>query len=151
MESWSSNTVVTEGNNVILHCNATGNPTPNIIWRRNANSAVLHQGQNYIMYNINRNQAGNYICSAWNGIGNKKNATITVTVHCKLNLVLKTWWLFVFKIWHSIWFLGGTEQIKTNSYSLLLQTCLVWLAYLYPCKLQEFQSWWEDSIVYGAL
>ena len=135
MESSSSNTVVTEGNNVTLHCNATGNPTPNITWRRNANSTVLHQGQSYIMYNINRNQAGNYICSAWNGIGNKKNATIAVTVHCKLNLVFKTWWLFVFKIWDSIWFLGGKEQIKTNSYSLLVQTCLVWLAYLYPCKL----------------
>ena len=91
MESLSStNTVVTEGSNVTLHCNATGNPIPNITWRCNANSTVLHHGQSYIMYNINRNQAGNYICSAWNGIGNKKNATVTVTVHCKLNLVFKT-------------------------------------------------------------
>ena len=86
----SSNTVITEGSNVTLHCNATGNPTPNIIWRRNAISTVLHQGQSYIMYNINRNQAGNYICSASNGIGNKTNVTIAVTVHCKLNLVFKT-------------------------------------------------------------
>jgi len=86
MESSSSNTVVNEGSNVTLHCNATGNPTPKIIWRRNGISTVLHQGQNYIMNSINRNQAGNYICSAWNGIGNKENTTITVTVHCKLNL-----------------------------------------------------------------
>ena len=89
MESSSSNTVVTEGSNVVLHCNATGNPTPNITWRRNRISTVLHQGQSYIMYNINRNQAGNYICSAWNGIGNKKNATITVTVHCKIKFIVK--------------------------------------------------------------
>lgn len=86
MESSSSNTVVNEGSNVTLHCNATGNPTPNITWRRNGILTVLHQGQNYIMNSINRNQAGNYFCSAWNGIGNKKNTTITVTVHCKLNL-----------------------------------------------------------------
>lgn len=89
MESSSSNTVVTEGRNVTLHCNATGNPTPNITWRRNGSSTVLHQGQSYIVYNINRNQAGNHICSAWNGVGNKENATITVTVHCKLKLVFK--------------------------------------------------------------
>ena len=89
MGSSSSNTAITEGSNVTLHCNATGNPTPNITWRQNATSAVLHQGQSYIMYNINRNQAGNYICSAWNGIGDKKNATITVIVLCKLNLVFK--------------------------------------------------------------
>ena len=89
MESLSSNTVVTEERNVTLHCNATGNPAPNITWRRYASSAVLHQGESYIISNINRNQAGNYICSAWNGIGKKENATITVTVHCKLKLVLK--------------------------------------------------------------
>ena len=89
MGSSSSNTAITEGSNVTLHCNATGNPTPNITWRQNAISAVLHHGQSYIMHNINRNQAGNYICSAWNGIGDKKNATITVIVLCKLNLVFK--------------------------------------------------------------
>ena len=90
MESSSSDTVVTEGSNVTLHCNATGNPTPNITWRRNGISTVLHQGQSYVVDSINRKQAGNYICSAWNGIGNKKNATIIVTVHCKLKFISKT-------------------------------------------------------------
>ena len=89
MESSSSNTVVTEGSNVTLHCNATGNPAPNITWRRNGIWTVLHQRQSYIMYNVNRKQAGNYICSAWNGIGNKKNATVMVIVHCKLKLIFK--------------------------------------------------------------
>ncbi|XP_078379812.1 hemicentin-1-like isoform X12 [Oculina patagonica] len=76
----SSNTVETEASNVTIYCNATGNPTPNITWTRRGSSAVLHHGEIYIIYNINRNQAGDYICSAWNKIEDKDNATITITV-----------------------------------------------------------------------
>ncbi len=86
--SSSSNTVETEASNVTIYCNATGNPTPNITWRRRGSSAVLHHGESYIIYNINRNQAGDYICSAWNKIEDKDNATVTITVQCKLTLIL---------------------------------------------------------------
>ncbi|XP_078379803.1 hemicentin-1-like isoform X4 [Oculina patagonica] len=78
--SSSSNTVETEASNVTIYCNATGNPTPNITWTRRGSSAVLHHGESYIIYNITRNQAGDYICSVWNKIKDKDNATITVTV-----------------------------------------------------------------------
>ncbi|XP_078379805.1 hemicentin-2-like isoform X6 [Oculina patagonica] len=80
IESTSSTTLETEDSNVTIYCNATGNPTPNITWRRRGSSAVLHHGESYIIYNITRNQAGDYICSAWNKIEDKDNATITVTV-----------------------------------------------------------------------
>ena len=83
IESSSSSIVETEGSNVTLYCNATGNPTPNINWTKDGSQTVLHQGEIYNMYNINRNQAGEYICSVWNRIRSKENASITVVVQCK--------------------------------------------------------------------
>ena len=77
--------VVTEGNNVTLHCNATGNPTPNVTWTKDGSPAVLYQGETYSIVNIQRNAAGDYTCTAWNGIGDQTNSTAAVTVHCKFS------------------------------------------------------------------
>ena len=74
---------VLEGNNIALHCNATGNPTPNITWTKNGSPTVLYQGETYSIVNIQRQAAGDYTCTAWNGVGEQKNATATVTVECK--------------------------------------------------------------------
>lgn len=63
------NTTVIEGDNITLSCNATGNPTPNITWTKVGSLRVLYQGQTCSIYNIQRETAGDYACTAWNGIG----------------------------------------------------------------------------------
>jgi len=85
--SSSSNTVAVEGSSITLYCNATGNPTPKITWTKHGNNTVLNAGESFTVNNITRQQAGDYTCIAKNGIGSEDNATITVTVHCKLWLV----------------------------------------------------------------
>ena len=79
-----ANQTILEGSNITLHCNSTGNPTPNITWTKDGNLTVLYQGETYNIVNIQRQAAGDYTCTAWNGVGEQKNATATVTVHCKL-------------------------------------------------------------------
>ena len=84
IESAPVDQVVLEKDNVTLHCNATGNPTPNITWTKDNSSSVLHQGDIYSIVNITRDAAGNYTCTAWNGVGEQKKAIAEVTVHCEL-------------------------------------------------------------------
>ena len=89
-----SSGVIVEGENVTLHCNATGNPIPNITWTKDGSPTVLYQGETYSIVNIQRQVAGDYICTAWNGVGEHTNATATVTVHCKFSVILviyQTW------------------------------------------------------------
>ena len=76
--------VVMEGNNVTIKCNATGNPQPKITWTKDFSPLVVYQGESYDIVNIDRNSAGDYTCTAWNGVGEKANATAAVIVHCKL-------------------------------------------------------------------
>ena len=84
IESAPVDQVALEKDNVTLHCNATGNPTPNITWTKDNSSSVLHQGDIYSIVNITRDAAGNYTCTAWNGVGEQKKAIAEVTVHCEL-------------------------------------------------------------------
>ena len=77
-----SSIIVLERDNVSLRCNATGNPTANITWTKNGSPTVLYQGETYSIVNIQRQAAGDYTCTAWNGVGERKNATASVTVHC---------------------------------------------------------------------
>ena len=88
IESAPVDQVVLEKDNVTLHCNATGNPTPNITWTKDNSSSVLHQGDIYSIVNITRDAAGNYTCTAWNGVGEQKKAIAEVTVHCELTFFL---------------------------------------------------------------
>ena len=73
-----------EGSNITLHCNATGKPASNITWTKDGSQTVLHHGETYSIVNIQRQAAGDYTCTAWNGVGEKDNATATVAVHCEL-------------------------------------------------------------------
>ena len=83
IEYSSVNQIIVEGDNVTLHCNATGNPAPNITWTKDGSPTVLYQEETYNIVNIQRQAAGDYTCTAWNGVGEKTNATATVTVHCE--------------------------------------------------------------------
>ena len=86
LESAPVHQVVVEGSNLTLHCNATGNPTPNITWTKDGSSTVLYQGETYSIVNIQRQAAGDYKCTAWNGVGEQNNSTATIAVHCELLL-----------------------------------------------------------------
>ena len=72
---------VIERDNASLYCNATGNPTPNITWTKDGSPTVLYQGETYSFVNIQRHAVGDYTCTAWNGVGERKNATASVSVH----------------------------------------------------------------------
>ena len=84
IDSAPINQGVLEGSNLTLRCSASGNPTPNITWTKDKSSLVLHQGDTYSIVDIDRNAAGNYTCTAWNGVGEQKKAIAAVSVHCRL-------------------------------------------------------------------
>ncbi|XP_068734265.1 leucine-rich repeats and immunoglobulin-like domains protein 1 [Montipora capricornis] len=73
--------IVTENKTITLYCKSNGNPSPNIIWTKDGNDSVLHEGSNYTLKNITRGQAGIYLCIAQNGIGRNASASIPVTVN----------------------------------------------------------------------
>ena len=76
-----------EGSNMILFCEATGRPTPNITWTRvlkdYSNSKILHQGSAWVFLNISRTASGTYRCTADNGFGNLVSQILRVNVTCK--------------------------------------------------------------------
>lgn len=73
--------IVTENETITLYCKSSGNPSPNIIWTKDGNDSVLHEGSNYTIKNITRGQAGIYLCIAQNGIWRNASASIPVTVN----------------------------------------------------------------------
>ena len=83
LEQSPSSTIATENSKITLHCNATGNPPPNITWTKDGSNTVLYQGERFTISSISSGQAGLYVCTAWNGVRSKANASATVTVHCK--------------------------------------------------------------------
>ena len=74
---------ISEGSNVTLHCNVTGNPPPNITWIWQDTGDVLGSSQQLALIAINRSQTGNYQCHTWNGIGNSSTETCSLDVFCK--------------------------------------------------------------------
>lgn len=86
-----SNKTVIENNNVMLHCNATGNPASNITWTKDGNPTVLHQGDLFSIASISRKQHGGYKCTAWNGVRQAADASFSINVLCKQVLYMKCW------------------------------------------------------------
>ena len=81
-----SNKTVFEYDDVVLHCNATGNPLPNITWTKYGTTAVLDQGNAFTIVNISRHQSGRYQCIASNGVNQTSSAPFVINVLCKLIL-----------------------------------------------------------------
>ncbi|ALC49872.1 CG6867, partial [Drosophila busckii] len=81
--------IVEEGKTLNMSCSATGNPQPQIEWRRddgrtiNVNGIEMSSisGQFLRFTNITRHQMAAYTCHANNGIAPVANATFLVEVH----------------------------------------------------------------------
>ena len=80
---------VFEGDNLHLTCEALSQLKPNITWTKKkpgnqGNSVVVQEGKVLKITNINRTDAGEYNCSAYNGFGKPENRTVYVNITCEL-------------------------------------------------------------------
>ena len=86
----------TEGENVTLTCNATGNPAPTISWTRNGspidtsdNSRISFSGnkKQLTITNVSRTDSGEYRCVANNSLGIDTSNLATLNVQCKYDVL----------------------------------------------------------------
>ena len=95
------NATVTEGENVTLSCNASGDPVPSISWTKNG-SAISTSGDPRISFgvdnkqmtitNVSRSDSGRYRCEANNSNGTVTSNAATLEIQCKkTGLLLKSW------------------------------------------------------------
>ena len=82
------NLTVPEGDNLQLTSNASGQPEPNITWTKEkpgnqGETVVVQEGKVLTITNINRTDAGDYTCTAYNGFGKPENKTVSVNVTCE--------------------------------------------------------------------
>ena len=80
-----------EGDKLQLICNASSEVEPNITWTKEepenqGNTGVVRKGKVLKITNINRTDAGEYNCSAYNGFGKPQNRTVYVNVICEYAL-----------------------------------------------------------------
>lgn len=82
-----SGEVVTEGGNVTLNCLSEGNPPPSFTWTRVSDNSVVTMP----LTNIRRQDAGQYRCTAVNGVGTPATRDVFIDVQCEsyLELFLK--------------------------------------------------------------
>lgn len=73
------------GDDFVLVCYASGDPTPNITWTREGFSAIESIGTgNFLrLVNVSRMSAGLYKCTAGNGYGNNATSLTIVSIICK--------------------------------------------------------------------
>ena len=75
---------ITEGRDLVLRCSSDGRPLPIVTWSKMKFSNITFPpGHQLRIRNISRTEAGVYICTAANGIGQNANAKIDVNVLCK--------------------------------------------------------------------
>ena len=85
----------TEGSNLTLSCNATGNPVPTISWSRDGSLvntggriSFLDDKKQLIITNVDRTDSGKYRCVVENSVGNDTSDAATLNVQCKFNISL---------------------------------------------------------------
>ncbi|XP_068686476.1 fibroblast growth factor receptor 4-like isoform X4 [Montipora foliosa] len=88
----SSDWDVCENSTVILSCNATGEPTPNITWKRVADDEILPAVDGvYVIDSIKRNSSGRYSCKADNGVGiDSKTVNVTVRFAASIDGIINS-------------------------------------------------------------
>ena len=64
-----------------MSCVASGFPTPSLTWTKNGQ--FVSQSKNLNIQSSGRSDAGMYVCTARNGLGQDKTAKAFVTVQCK--------------------------------------------------------------------
>ena len=81
--SFSSSQQVVEGDEVILFCNATGNPPPSIAWTKQGSKRLLSTSKTLHLTSLTRGDDGViYKCKVENNIGSEE-ATATISVLCE--------------------------------------------------------------------
>jgi len=71
--------------NYTLRCNASGNPHPHITWTKAGVLASQFSAPGYLLHlvDVQREDAGSYICAASNGYGDNATAIGIVNIRCK--------------------------------------------------------------------
>ena len=87
----SGELTVLEGSKFQLTCKALGQPEPNVTWIKEktvnqGNTGVVQEGKVLTITNINRADAGEYTCTASNGLVKPENRTVYVNVTCEYAL-----------------------------------------------------------------
>ncbi|XP_067054748.1 peroxidasin homolog isoform X3 [Acropora muricata] len=73
----------TEGDDIQPECRSDGRPLPTVTWRKNGGYPLIKfkSGERQVIVNACRSDAGDYLCTAENGIGNvQASAEINVNV-----------------------------------------------------------------------
>ena len=84
------NDTTTEGRNVTLTCNATGNPEPVLSWFKDENLVKSSRRISFPadskllkITNVYRTSSGKYLCVALNEVGNASLKIALLNIQCK--------------------------------------------------------------------
>ena len=77
------NVTVEESGNVTKECNVTAGTPPLTVSWKNAKTGQVTKGKLLTIFNIRRNQSGEYRCIANNTCGNE-STTMFINVQCKI-------------------------------------------------------------------
>ena len=84
----------TEGDDLTLSCNVTGNPAPTVSWNRdgfpvetreNARISFADDKKQFTITNVNRTDSGEYRCVATNRVGNDTSNVATLDIQCNVS------------------------------------------------------------------
>jgi len=87
-----ANTTTTEGQNVTLACNATGNPSPSITWYKDGQLVIIsgrftQDSSSLTITKVSRFDEGTYFCNATNDVNSRVSNSTYLTVDCKYTVL----------------------------------------------------------------
>ena len=100
------NITVNRSTLLFLSCDASGFPEPTIRWEKSGIN--LSHSKQLNITSSNRNDAGEYVCIASNGVRQEKTVRAYVTVQCK------SYFQYVIKSWHCCWIHDIVEFILSS-------------------------------------